>query len=374
MLRHTRRSPIASQRRGGANTERGKMKKRCTLVVLFLTLLGAAFPAAAQEKPAVIRVATPGVGIGNRPVVGGSVWSVVHLKGLLEEEFKKDGIRIEWNFLRGAGPAVNELYANGLVDFASYGDLPSIVGHASGLDTRVLAGGGRSNLVIAVPADSQVQKVQDLKGQKLAVFKGTCLQLAAARILEKHGLSEREVRAINMDSATSRAALATGDVDGVIGMSDLFSLRDQGVARVIYISKGDASVTCNGTLTGTASFVNKYPDLTKRVVKVYVQASKWLADRQADSSEAFQLWTRSGVRFTDYKEDWQGDAFKERASPLLDAYIVSRYDRAIGDAKRYGLIRNSFQFEPWAERRFLDEVLKEEGLQGFWPAQPASPQ
>lgn len=347
------------------------MLTRWAFVGLLIASLWAAFPAQAQDRPTVIRVATPGVGIGNRPVVGGSVWAVVHLKGLLEEEFKPDGIRIEWNFLRGAGPAVNELYANGLVDFASYGDLPSIVGHASGLDTRVLAGGGRSNLVIAVPADSAAQKLEDLKGKKFAVFKGTCLQLAAARILEKHGLSERDVRAINMDQATSRAALATKDVDAVIGMSDLFSLRDQGLARVIYLSKGDGSVSCNGTLTGAASFINKYPEHTKRVVKVYVAASKWLADRQADSAEAFQLWTRSGVRFSDFKEDWQGDAFKERASPLLDPYVVSRYNRAIADAKRYGLVRNTFEFEPWTERRFLDEVLKEQGLDNFWSAQPA---
>lgn len=346
------------------------MKARAMIAGLMVVLWCAALPAFAQDKPAVIRVATPGVGIGNRPVVGGSVWAVVHLKGLLEEEFKADGIRIEWNFLRGAGPAVNELYANGLADFASYGDLPSIVGRASGLETRILAGGGRSNLVIAVPSDSPVQKVEDLKGKKFAVFKGTCLQLAASRILEKYGLSERDVRAINMDQATSRAALATGDVDAVIGMSDLFSLRDQGIARVVYLSKGDASVTCNGTLTGTADFINKYPEHTKRVVKVYVAASKWLADRQADSSEAFQLWTRSGVRFSDFKEDWQGDAFKERASPLIDAYVVSRYNQAVADAKRYGLIRNTFQLEPWTDRRFLDAVLKEQGLQEFWPAQP----
>ena len=347
------------------------MKTQWALVGLLVSVWVAAFPALAQEKPAVIRVATPGVGIGNRPVVGGSTWAVVHLKGLLEEEFKPDGIRIEWNFLRGAGPAVNELYANGLVDFASYGDLPSIVGRASGLDTRILAGGGRSNLVIAVPADSPAQKVEDLKGRKFAVFKGTCLQLAASRILEKYGLTEGDLRAINMDSATSRAALATRDVDAVIGMNDLFSLRDQGIARVIYLSKGDASVTCNGTLTGTADFIKKYPDLTKRVVKVYVAASKWLADRQADSSEAFQLWTRSGVRFSDFKEDWQGDNFKERASPLIDAYVTSRYNRAIADAKRYKLIRNTFPIEPWTDRHFLDEVLKEQGLQDFWQPQAA---
>jgi sulfonate transport system substrate-binding protein len=51
--------------------------------------------------------------------------------------------------------------------------------------------------------------------------------------------------------------------------------------------------------------------------------------------------------------------------------VTSPYGRAIADAKRYGLIRNTFEFEPWAERRFLDEVLKEQGLLNFWPARPA---
>jgi ABC-type nitrate/sulfonate/bicarbonate transport system substrate-binding protein len=52
---------------------------------------------------------------------------------------KRDGIQITWSFLRGAGPATNELYANGLADFSLLGDLPSIIGHSGGLKTRVLA-------------------------------------------------------------------------------------------------------------------------------------------------------------------------------------------------------------------------------------------
>jgi sulfonate transport system substrate-binding protein len=334
--------------------------------------------ARAEDKPAVIRIAVPGVGIGNRPVVGGSAWAVVHLRGQLEEEFKADGIQVTWNFLRGAGPAVNELYANHLVDFANYGDLPSIIGRASGLDTRILASGGKNNLVIAVPVDSPIHTVQDLKGQKFAIFKGTCLQLAAARILEANGLSEKDVRSINMDAATSRAALATKDVDAVISGSDLFSLRDQGVARVIYSTKGDGRFTCNGTLTASGDFINKYPSLTKRVVRVYVRASKWLADHQQDPSEAYQLWTRSGQRFSDFKEDWQGEQIKEKASPLIDPYLTARYEGAIEDAKRYGLIRNHFEFKPWADPSFLQQVLEEDKLGGYWtpqpPAAPPSPQ
>lgn len=259
-----------------------------------------------------------------------------------------------------------------LADFAAYGDLPSIIGRASGLDTRVLASQGKFNLVIAVPADSPIQKVEDLKGRKFAIFKGTCLQLGAARLLEAHGLSERAVRAIDMDGATARAALATKDVDAVISSSDLFSLRDQGLARVIYTTKGESQFSCNGTLTGSGEFIRKYPSITQRVVNTYVRAAKWLADRQADPSEAFQLWTRSGQRFSEFKEDWQGDVIKDRASPLIDAYLLGRYTDAIADARRYGLIRKSFDVEPWVDTRFLAHALEESQLGTFWT--PLAPQ
>jgi sulfonate transport system substrate-binding protein len=336
-------------------------------------LAGVALTAQAVGKPSTIRIANPGVGVGNRPSVGGSAWSVAHLNASFEEEFKPDGIQVNWNFLRGAGPAVNELYVNGLVDFSLLGDLPSIIGRASGLKTRVLAAATQSNLYIAVPADSPIQKIEDLKGKKFAVFKGTCLQLAAARIFETHGLAEKDVRNINMDNATMKAALTTGDVDAAIGLSDLLQLRDQGVARILYTTKGDPRFTCNSTIVGSADFIAKYPEETKRVVRRYVRAAKWLADKESgNSAELFRLWTRSGTPFSAFREDWQGQSIKAANSPLIDDYVSSRYTRSIADAKRYGLVRETFAFEPWVERRFLNEVLKEEGLQDFWTPAPAS--
>jgi sulfonate transport system substrate-binding protein len=71
---------------------------------------------------------------------------------MFEEEFKKDGIKVTWTFLRGAGPATNELYANRLADFSLLGDLPSIIGKAGGLNTRILAATAiRGNTYLAVP-------------------------------------------------------------------------------------------------------------------------------------------------------------------------------------------------------------------------------
>jgi sulfonate transport system substrate-binding protein len=238
-------------------------------VAALLSLLALIVPAGAraEDKPSVIRFANPGVGVGNRPVVGGSAWNLAHIRGLFEQEFQKDGIAIRWSFLRGAGPAVNELFANDLVDVASLGDLPSVVGKAGGLKTRVLLATGRGNLYIAVPSDSNIKTVQDLRGKKVGIFKGTATQLGADRILASFGLSEHDLRAINVDT--------------------------------------------------------------------------------------------------------NSDDIKLRSSPVLDPYIVSSYKRAVEDSKRYGLLRNNFSVEEWFDPSILNQVLKEEHLENFWPVRPA---
>jgi len=318
----------------------------------------------------VIRIANPGVGIGNRPVVGGSPWSLLHLQGVLESEFAKDSTQVTWTFLRGAGPAVNELYANGLADVSLLGDLPSIIGHAGGLKTRILANGGRFNLYIGVPADSSIRSVQDVRGKRIAVFKGTCTQLSFNRILEAHGLTERDVEAINMDSATGRATLVTKDIDAIIAGSDLFQLRNQGAARIIYSTKDQPQFTCNSTILASDEFVTKYPDQVRRILRNYVRTAKWVAEREQDPADVYRLWTKSGVPFASYKEDNAGQSLRQTLSPLIDPYLVERYEESIRDAKRFGLIRESFAFEPWVDTSFLESVLKEEKLESYWPRQP----
>jgi sulfonate transport system substrate-binding protein len=264
---------------------------------------------------------------------------------------------------------VNELYANGLADVSLLGDLPSIIGHAGGLKTRILANAGRFNLYVAVPADSPIKSIQELRGKRVAVFKGTCLQLSFNRILESAGLAERDVKTINMDGSSGRAALITKDIDALIGGSDLFQLRDQGAAKIIYSTKDKPQFTCNSTILASDEFVTKYPSQVKRIVRQYVRAAKWLADQEQNPAEAYKLWTKSGVPFASYKEDNAGQSLRQTLSPLIDPYLVARYKTSISDAKRYGLIRKDFQFEAWLDTSFLDAVLKEENLENFWPKQ-----
>ncbi|STV79480.1 alkanesulfonates-binding protein [Klebsiella michiganensis] len=54
--------------------------------------------------------------------------------------FKPQGVEVQWQFFKGAGPAVNEALANRQLDFVYLGDLAAIIGKANGLPTRLLLG------------------------------------------------------------------------------------------------------------------------------------------------------------------------------------------------------------------------------------------
>lgn len=347
----------------------GKFESTTALLAGALAILVAATTGAvahAEDKPKLIRISFPQVGVGGRPFASGSPLANAHLRGTMEEEFKKDGIAIQWTFLRGAGPAVNELFANDLVDFSSLGDLPSVIGRASGLKVKIVSAQSvRGNVYVAVPASSNVQSVKDLKGKRVAVAKGTATHLAGVKILEKFGLAEKDVRLMNMDTVTATAALATGDIDAALGNADYLRQRDQGIARIIYTTRGnDPQQTSNSSFVAAEKFIYKYPSLTVRVLKVLLNESKWLAE--APTVQIFQLWTKTGTTFSSFREDLQGEDFKYRYSPLLDPYHAARYNLQITEAKRLNLTRTAFDYKAWVEPKFLKQALQELNLEQYW--------
>lgn len=165
-------------------------------------------------NPSIIRIGVAQSAIGNPPTFAGSSIAIAHSKGWIEEEFKRDNIKIEWYFFKGAGPAVNEALTNRQIDFAAQGDLPSIIGKSGGLKTRlVFASATRAYIYLAVPPDSAIKSVKDLRNKRVSIFKGTNAHLPINRLLEANGLTERDLKVVNLDKAGSQAALATRAID-----------------------------------------------------------------------------------------------------------------------------------------------------------------
>ena len=136
-----------------------------------LLLVATITAATAQTNPSTIRIGVATGGVGTPPRTGSSSIGIANAEGLLEKEFEKDGIKVEWIFFKGAGPAVNEALVNHQLDFAWQGDLPSIVHRAGGVKTKiVVASGVRNGLYLGVPPDSKITKLEDLKGKRLSLI------------------------------------------------------------------------------------------------------------------------------------------------------------------------------------------------------------
>ncbi|MEH3085118.1 MAG: ABC transporter substrate-binding protein [Xylophilus ampelinus] len=328
----------------------------------------AARPTGTAPKPAAIRIGFAAAPVGQPPVSSGNAVAIAHWKGWLEEEFRADGIAVQWYFFRGAGPAVNESLSTGQLDFAAQGDVPAVVARAGGLGTRLLmASGARNNLYVAVPPDSPLRSVAELRGKRVALFKGTSGQLPANRLLARHGLAEKDLRAINLDYAAMQAALATRDIDAAFGGMELLKLRDQGAARILYTSRDDSPVfTRQNHVLVTEAFERAHPALVQRVVDVLVRAAHW-GSETANREDVLRQWGRGGTPYEAWREDLLGQPLKVRLSPLFDPLMVGLYQDASRQLREFRLTRREIDVERWIDRRYLDRALRSQGLQDYWP-------
>jgi sulfonate transport system substrate-binding protein len=337
--------------------------------VLFLGWIGGA----GAEVPKEINFGVASIGLGGRPFVGGSVSSVAHVKGWLEEEFRAEGIKVNWHFFKTAGPGVNEAYSNGALDFAWQGDLPQLIGRAGGLKVKYILGGGRrGNLYLAARTDSTANGIEGIKGRKLGLHKGTCLQLGVARLLADHGIREKDLKVYNMDYLTSATALGNGELELTFGLYNLYYLRDQGLAKLIYGGKDDGGkYGCAGGYTVAEAFADQYPDITQRVVNALVRANYWTVQEE-NRDEVYKIWAKSGIPLQHFREDWDGQNWTQKLSPLIDDYLVHSYRVSFEDAKKFGLVRGKFDLERYFDRRYLDKALSELQLQGYWKEEDPS--
>jgi sulfonate transport system substrate-binding protein len=351
-----------------------KQLKRRTLLGLAVMVSLASAPLHAQSlaQPAVIRIGSPELGTGKNPFPGGNPLAVVKANQWLEQEFAKDGIKVEWTFFRAAGPAVNEALAAKQLDVVFLGDLASVIGRSRGLPTRLIAATGRnSNSYLAAAPGSQISSFADLKGRKVSVLKGTAYQRPFDRLLADSGLTEKDIKVVNLDWPTSKAALVSKDIDATFGGADLHLLKDKGVTLPVSTRGKGPGYTIHAALLATDDFITRYPAVTTRIVKQLVRASQWASD-ETHREALLTLWgEQSGQGPVVFRAEFEGEDLKRRHSPRVDAAIIAAYKGVVADALKLGLIKQGFEVEQWVAPQFVDAALRELKLEGNWPVYDA---
>jgi sulfonate transport system substrate-binding protein len=315
------------------------MRKLTIAIVLLAAVIGLgttdirAQAVRAQAKPAEIR-------LDYSFIVPASL--VVKRNGWLEQEFKADGIPIHWVLSQGSNRALEYMNA-GSLDLGATSGLSALVGRANGVPLKTVYVELVSNqLGILVLKDSPIRSVAELKGKKIASFKGTMPYFFLLSTLRANGISKSQVEIVHLPFNEGQLALESKRVDAWSGQ-DPFSAATQ-------INAGSRQLAAQkvpdfGVLNTTEAFARQYPDQLKRILQVFERARLWII---AHPEETAKLIAEEGkqtlpvarlqLAHHDYRNSVPGDdlrAYLKQLSPLLVEEDIVRkntnLDRAIGE-------------------------------------------
>ena len=341
-------------------------------VLALVAVIGLAASAQA-EALRTIRIGVPDQSAGSKPFIEGPV-GMAFIRQQLEEAFKPQGVEVQWQFFKGAGPAVNEALANRQLDFVYLGDLAAIIGKANGLPTRLLLGSRGSESYLAVTKASGIKTLADLKGKRVAVYRGTADQLAFDRALQTVGLNERSLQVINLDWNAGKAALAAGRVDAVWGGVSLLALRGDKIDVVVKSGDSGRQNTTQAGFLGTQAFIDAWPQATQQIVNVLVKNAAEISDPANRDAWSAEMAQQSQIPQALFLEELQPQDLNFTTSPRIDPFLTDSFSNSVEQAKSGRLIRSAFDVSQWVDGQFVEQALKAQGLENRWPQYDAKGQ
>jgi sulfonate transport system substrate-binding protein len=211
-------------------------------------------------------------------------------KGLLEKEFAKDGISIVWVQTLGSNKALEFLNA-GSIDFGSTAGSAALLAKINGNPIKSIYVYSRPEWTALVTRkDTAINKIEDLKGKRVAVTRGTDPHIFLVRALLSVGMSEKDIQPVLLQHPDGKIALIRGDVDAWAGLDPMMAQAQvEDGARLFYRNK---AANTWGILNSREEFLKEYPDLTKRVLAVYEDARKYCLSHYDDEKHVFESITK----------------------------------------------------------------------------------
>lgn len=236
-------------------------------------LVGAALPAQAADK-------LPELHIDYSYITPATL--VLKRNGWLEEALKADGTQVKWVLSQGSNRALEYLNA-GSLDIGATSLLAALAGRSNGIPIKTVYVGLRSSqLGILVGKDSPIKSVADLKGKKIAAFKGTMPYFYLLSTLSAAGVSRNDVEIVSLAPPDGQAALEAGRVDAWSGLDPFHASSELNAGSRFIDHSKDPDI---GVFNAREEFLQRYPDQTRLILAAFDRASRWIVDHPEETAQ-----------------------------------------------------------------------------------------
>lgn len=211
-------------------------------------------------------------------------------KGFLEKELAKDGITVRWVQSLGSNKALEFLNA-GSLDFGSTAGAAALIGKINGNPIKSIYVYSRPEWTALVTRkDTGITKVEDLKGKRVAVTRGTDPHIFLVRSLQAAKLTEKDVKLVLLQHPDGRTALERGDVDAWAGLDPLMAAAEIESGATLF--HRNAAANTWGILNVSESFAKGNPALVSKVLKAYEEARAYALANPAELKKSLVSYTK----------------------------------------------------------------------------------
>ncbi|WP_180084473.1 sulfonate ABC transporter substrate-binding protein [Acinetobacter sp. YH12145] len=216
-------------------------------------------------------------------------------RGTLETALKSQGVNIKWVEFP-AGPQLLEGLNVGSVSFGEVGEAPPIFAQAAQTDLVYIANQPAvpKAEALIVQKDSAIHSIQDLKGKRVALNKGSNVHYLLLKLLEANQLKFSDINVVYLPPADARAAFEKGAVDAwVIWDPFLSAAEHQLNARTI--ANGENLVKNYQFYLADRKFAQENPKVLQAVVNELNLTTQWVSKNQDEAAKLLEGKTGLGL-------------------------------------------------------------------------------
>ncbi|CAM4147175.1 sulfonate ABC transporter substrate-binding protein [Acinetobacter pragensis] len=213
---------------------------------------------------------------------------IIKERGTLEASLKEQGVNVKWVEFP-AGPQLLEGLNVGSVSFGEAGEAPPIFAQAANSNLVYVANqpAAPKAEALIVQKDSKIQSIQDLKGKRVALNKGSNVHYLLLKLLEANKLTLNDIHVVYLPPSDARAAFEKGAVDAWVIWDPFFAAAEQQIgARVI--ATGDNLVSNHQFYLADRKFAEAHPKVIQAVVNELNLSTEWVEAHQDEAAKLLQ--------------------------------------------------------------------------------------
>ncbi|CAM9289186.1 sulfonate ABC transporter substrate-binding protein [Acinetobacter bereziniae] len=216
------------------------------------------------------------------------VLPIIKARGDLDKALKEKGVNVKWVEFP-AGPQLLEGLNVGSVSFGESGEAPPIFAQAANSNLVYVANQPAAPLAEAliVPKDSAIQSVQDLKGKRVVLNKGSNVHYLLLKVLEANHLKLDDIQVVYLPPADARAAFEKGAVDAWVIWDPFFAAAEKQLNAKV-IATGQNVVNNHQFYLADRKFAEQHPDVLKVVVNELNTTTQWVSQHQTDAAKLLE--------------------------------------------------------------------------------------